>query len=410
MRFLMFLSQFWRDMKSQKLRTFMTIFGIIWGTAAIVLLLAFGVGLERQMLKGWHGVGEGIIITWGQITSKPYQGLPKGRQLSFRPEDAFLLKQEISQIQYVCPEYNRGGFEFKHGENTYNARIRGIYPDYSTARNIVPQRGGRFIDPLDIEQKRRTVLLGNRLKEELFKDEPAVGKYVYISNVPFLVVGVMVPKAQNSNFGGSDRWTACIPATTFSSLFGYKYLSYIIIKGNDPRQNKIIRKKMFQILGKKFKFDPEDEEAVGLFDLTDFDKFFTYFTIGFKVFMGIVGAFTLIVGGIGVSNIMNVVVEERTKEIGIKMALGAKKRFVLSQFIFETLLITFIGGFIGFSISYGITKIIPLEQVEEYIGMPTVSLGVGITAIVLLGTIGFIAGYAPARRAANLNPVEALRK
>jgi putative ABC transport system permease protein len=410
MRFLMFLSQFWRDMKSQKLRTFMTIFGIIWGTAAIVLLLAFGVGLERQMLKSWHGFGEGIIVTWAQITSKTYQGLPKGRRLSFRPEDAFLLKQEISQIKYVCPEYNRGGFEFKYGNNTYNARIRGIYPDYSPTRNIIPQRGGRFIDRLDIEQKRRTVLLGNRLKEELFEDEPAVGKYVNINNVPFLIVGVMVPKQQNSNWGGSDRWTACMPATTFSSLFGYRYLSYIIIQGKDPRQNKIIRKKIYQVFGKKFKFDPEDEDAIGLFDLTDFDKFFTYFTIGFKIFLGIVGAFTLIVGGIGVSNIMNVVVEERTKEIGIKMALGAKKRFILSQFIFETLLITFIGGFIGFGISYSITQVLPAEQIEEYVGIPTVSLGVAISAIILLGTIGFIAAYSPARRAANLNPVEALRK
>lgn len=410
MRFLMFLSQFLRDIKSQKLRTFLTIFGIIWGTMAIVLLLAFGVGLERQMIKSWHGFGEGIIVTWARLTSKPYKGLPKGRQLRFRPEDAFLLKQEISQIKYACAEYNRGGFEFKYKNNTYNARLRGVYPEYSPTRNIIPQRGGRFIDPIDIQKKRRTVLLGNRLKEELFKDEPAVGKYVHINNVPFLVVGVMVPKQQNSNWGGSDRWTACVPATTMSSLFGYRYLSYIIIQGKDPRMNKTIRKRMFQVFSKRFKFDPDDEEAVGLFDLTDFDKFFVYFTIGFKIFMGIVGTFTLIVGGIGVSNIMNVVVEDRTKEIGIKMALGARKSFVLSQFIFETLLITFIGGFIGFSISYGITQIIPLEQLEEYIGIPTVSLGVGITAILLLGIIGFIAGYAPARRAANLNPVEALRK
>ena len=410
MRFLMFISQFWRDMKSQKLRTFMTIFGIIWGTAAIVLLLAFGVGLQRQMLKSWHGFGEGIIVTWARITSKPYQGLSKGRQLRFRPEDAFLLKQEISQIKYVCPEYNRGGFEFKYKNNTYNARIRGIYPDYGPTRNIIPQQGGRFIDPIDIQKKRRTVLLGNKLKEELFKDEPAEGKYVYINSVPFMVVGVMVPKQQNSNWGGSDRWTACMPATTFSSLFGYRYLSYIIIQGKDPRLNKIIRKKIFQVLGKRFRFDPEDEEAIGLFDLTDFDKLFLYFTVGFKVFMGLVGAFTLIVGGIGVSNIMNVVVEERTKEIGIKMALGARKRFILSQFIFETLLITLIGGVIGFAISYGITQALPAEKIEEYVGIPMVSLGVGITAIVLLGIIGFIAGFAPARRAANLNPVEALRQ
>ncbi len=409
MKSLMFLSQFFRDIRAQKLRTFLTIFGITWGTIAVVLLLGFGVGLGRQMKKSFHGMGEGLIILWPGRTSVPYEGLNKGRRLSFREDDAFLLEREISRIKHISPEYARGSVQLKSEKNTYSVYLRGVYPVYGEMRNTIPERGGRFLDPLDIEHKKRSIFLGSTVKQELFGDEPAVGRLVTLNSVPFQVVGVLIGKTQNSSYGSRDETAAFIPATTFAALFGHKYINNMVIQGKDPRQNEGLQKDILRVLAKKYRFHPDDEEAIGIWDMSEGEKLFTAFQLGFNIFLGIVGAFTLIVGGIGVSNIMNVVVEERTKEVGLKMAVGAKKRFVLSQFLFETHLITLIGGAIGLAISYGIINFFPNTGIEEEIGRPTFSWEVAVVTVTLLGLIGFVSGFAPARRASNLDPVEALR-
>jgi putative ABC transport system permease protein len=409
MKSFMFLSQFIRDMRSQKLRTFLTIFGIIWGTISVVLLLGFGVGVGRQMSENYHGLGEGIIILWPARTSMAYQGLSKGRALRFREEDAFLVKQEIPQIKAISPEYSRYGVKLKHEKNTYSAQIQGIYPGYEDMRNVIPERGGRFINEVDIKLRRRIIFIGYKIKEELFKDEPAVGNYVFVNSVPFQIVGILIKKTQNSTYGNPDDSIGFIPATTFSSFFGYKYISNMVMQAHDSSQNELIKKRLLQVLGKKYKFNPEDTEALSFWDTMEGERITNAIMVGFNIFLGIIGAFTLTVGGIGVSNIMNVVVEERTKEIGLKMALGAKKGFVLAQFLFETLLVTLIGGAIGLAVSYGIIVIFPAGKIEEYIGRPTLSLDVALVTVALLGFIGFISGFGPARRAANLNPVEAIR-
>lgn len=409
MKSFMFLSQFLRDMRSQKTRTFLTIFGITWGTISVVLLLAFGVGMEKQMDKNMHGLGEGIMIIWPGRTSVPYEGLSKGRPLRFREEDAFLVEQEISQIKYSCPEYTGWGIKLKYGKNAYSCVMKGIYPVYSDIRNVIPQRGGRFINDTDINQKRRVIFIGFSIKEELFKDEESVGKYVHVNGVPFQVIGVLIEKTQNSSYNSRDEYAAFIPGTTFASFFGNKYISNFVIQAYDPFKNDYIQERILQVLGKKYKFHPEDTEALAVWDTMEGEKITHSIMIGFNLFMGIVGAFTLIVGSIGVSNIMNVVVEERTKEIGLKMALGAKKRFILAQFLFETLLITLVGGGFGIAFSYIIVSAFPATGIEEFIGKPTFSFTIGLITAVLLGFIGLISGWGPARRASNLHPVEALR-
>jgi len=375
----------------------------------VVLLLAFGKGLHAQNQKSMHGLGESIVILWGGRTSKPYMGFGRGRWIGLREQDANLLKKEIRGVGAVSPEYSRWSTHIKYKNNAVTQNMVGIYPGFEEMRNIYAEMGGRFINKIDLEKRKRVIFIGNELKEDLFGKDGAIGKYIIIDNVPFLVIGVMREKPQDSSYSGRDENKAFIPATTFAAMYGYKYLSNIIFKPKDAKQSELVKNQVYQVLGKKYKFDPEDKEALKMWDTTEMEKFLTYFFLAFRVFLVVIGTFTLIVGGIGVSNIMHVVVEERTKEIGIKMSLGAKKGHVLLQFIFETLVITSIGGTIGFLFSWMVVKIFPLFNLEEYMGTPQITLPGALIAVGVLGLVGLISGYSPARRAANLNPVQALK-
>ena len=406
---LMYMNQFLRDMRSQKLRTLLTLFGIMWGTAAVVLLLAFGKGLHAQNQKAMHGLGESIVILWGGRTSQPFEGFGKGRRIPLREEDAQFLKREIKEMWGASPEYSRWSTHIKYKDNAVTQNMIGIYPVFGEMRNIVSEMGGRFINRIDLEHKRRVVFIGDQLKKDLFGEEEAIGKYIIIDNVPFLVVGVMKEKEQDSSYSGRDENKAFIPATTFAAMYGHRYVNDIIFKPEDPRQTELVKEKVYQVLGKKYKFDPTDKEALSMWDTTEMAKFLTYFFLAFRIFLVAIGTATLIVGGIGVSNIMHVVVEERTKEVGIKMSLGAKKAHVVVQFIFETFVITFVGGTVGFLFSLAVVKLFPVFKLEEYVGTPEVTYSTALIAVVILGLVGLISGYFPARRAANLNPVQALK-
>ncbi|UCB52140.1 MAG: ABC transporter permease [Candidatus Zixiibacteriota bacterium] len=409
MQVVMYISQFLRDMRSQKLRTLLTLFGIIWGTAAVVLLMAIGKGIHAENQRQMHGLGEGIVILWGGRTSQPFEGFGKGRRIPLREEDAHLLKREIREMWGVSPEYSRWSTHMKYKDNAVTQNMVGIYPIFGEMRNIIPEMGGRFINRIDLEQKKRVVFIGDQLKKDLFGEEEAIGKYIIIDNVPFLVVGVLKEKEQDSSYSGRDENKAFVPASTFAAMYGYRYVNDMIFKPTDPRQTELVKEKVYQVLGKKYKFDPADKEALSMWDTTEMAKFLTYFFLAFRIFLVAIGTATLIVGGIGVSNIMHVVVEERTKEVGIKMSLGAKKAHVLLQFIFETFVITFVGGTVGFLFSVGVIKLFPVFGLEEYLGTPQITYTTALIAVGILGLVGLISGYFPARRAANLNPVQALK-
>jgi putative ABC transport system permease protein len=409
MRILVTLRQFIEDLRIQRLRTTLTILGITWGTVAVVVLLAFGVGFEVQTRKNMHGIGDGIIIMFGGRTTKPFQGFPEGRYIRFREDDVFLLQREIPEITEISPEYSNRNTPVRRGTSSATPNITGIYPIYGEMRNIIPEPGGRFINALDLKLRRRVAVLGDELKKLLFGEEDAVGKQVFVGQVPFLVVGVMRHKTQNASYNARDQDRIFIPASTHRSIFGDKRLANIIYRVSDAELADDVEKRVYEILGRRYRFDPTDEDALMIWDTNMFNKFVKYFFIGFNLFMGIVGSFTLTVGGIGVANIMYVVVRERTREIGIKRSVGARKHDILLQFFSETFLIVGIGAALGFALSLAIVKLLGMIPIQEYVGRPTISLTVAAATMLLLAAIAFLAGLFPAKRAANLDPVECLR-
>jgi putative ABC transport system permease protein len=261
---------------------------------------------------------------------------------------------------------------------------------------------------VDVDRRRRVVFLGDKLKTDLFGESDALGKTVMIDNIPFLVIGVMEKKAQDSSYSGRDQDKAFIPGTTFQGLFTERYVDNFIFQAKEPGQVPEVTRKVYDVLARRKNFDPKDKEAIGMWDTTEAEKFFAVFFGTFRAFLGIIGSFTLLVGGIGVSNIMYVVVEERTREIGVKLAVGAKPAFILQQFLLETLTLTAIGGALGFAITLGVMAVFP-ASLDEYVGTPEASPIVILTTTALLGVIGFVAGYFPARRASLLDPVVALK-
>ncbi len=402
-----FLRQMLQDVRHQKLRTLLTLLGITWGTVSVSLLVAFGEGLEQRIRANQRGLGENIVIAWPSRTSLPYQGLGKGRRIRISEDDLEALRREIPEASFAG-EYEREGTALRRQRVRINPEISANGPLFAAMRNIFPASGGRYVNDLDVDRRRRVIFLGDKLAKDLFGEEQAVGKTLMVDNVPFLVVGVMEAKAQDSSYSGRDEGKAFVPDTTFKALFSERYVSNFIFKAREAELTPVVTRRVYEVLARRHKFDPLDKEAVGMWDTTENEKFFAVFFGVFRAFLGIVGSFTLIVGGIGVSNIMYVVIEERTREIGVKLAVGAKPGFILTQFLLETLTLTAVGGLLGFLITLGVIGVFP-AQLDEYVGTPQASPLVIATTAALLGLIGLLAGWFPARRASQLDPVVALK-
>lgn len=402
------LKQFFNDLRRQKLRSSLTMFGVFWGTCSIVLLFAFGQGMQEAQLKSQNGIGEAIAIIWGGITAKEFKGLPAGRRINPTEDDVRLLKRSAQTIGLISPEFNRSAM-IKYGKQVTRRTLIGVWPEFGLMRNVIPDYGSRFINDRDQSERRRVIFIGDLMAKDMFGDSTAVGKRVLVNGTPFTVIGVMKEKKQDSSYNGRDNRKAFIPATTFQSMFSRRYVSNIVMQAKPEFSMFQAKRELYEILGAKYKFDPNDREALSIWDTTEGFEFLKNFFSTFKWFLVGIGISTLITGGIGVSNIMNVVLEERTKEIGIKMALGARKGMIISQFMFETLMITSVGGLLGFGFATLIVLLIPSLGLDDFIGTPTVNIVTGILITCLLGVVGFLAGIFLARRAANLQPVQALK-
>ena len=404
---------FWKDLLRQKKRFFLTSMAIAWGTISMVLFLSFGEGLKRGMQQGLRGLGEGIVIMGGRSTSKPFKGLGTGRRIRLTVEDMDLLQQRIPEISRISAEFQAWNKTFTLKEATATSRVSGVFPDFGEMRTHFPAKGGRFINESDIKEKRRVIFLGNELKENLFGKAEAVGKTITIDRIPFLVVGVLEEKLQTNMYSGPDAMNGVIPATTFASLYGVRYVNRLIYKPRKREDSEFIKDRVRKILGAKYQFDPEDTRALWVWDTIEQERITYAITLGIQLFLGLIGAITLFIAGGGVANMMYFVVRQRTREIGVKMALGAKKRNILFPFILESVIITMMGGGFGIPVCSLLIKVYTLLPMEEFVlqilGIPTISWNIAFGTVLILGILGLVAGFFPARKAASINPMEALR-
>jgi putative ABC transport system permease protein len=410
------LALVWRlfraDLDHQRKRIVLTVLAIAWGTLSIVLLLSFGEGLKRSFYKGARGMGEGTAVVWPGATTRAYMGLPSGRPVPIKEEDPALLRSRIPEIGLLSVEYAKY-VPVTAGTKSLNIRVRGVDPEFGEMRNIYPQAGGRFLDERDMIEKRRVVVLGEGLANDLFGTEDVVGKTVQINQSAFLIVGVAQKKIQMGMYNGPDKNQASIPAPTFKAAYTGEKIANLVYRPVSLDLGDTAKAQVYRVMGAKYHFDPDDTRAIGIWDTREMQRINDNVALGIQIFLGIIGGLTLFVGGMGVANIMYAVVKERTREIGVKMALGAKQRQVMLPFVFEALLMTVLGGILGTAVSLGLIAIIaalPLKgEAFEFMGRPTFSPAIATATAMVLGTIGSLAGFFPAKRASSVNPAVSLR-
>lgn len=408
------LSLFSTASQLQKKRAMLTIASIAWGTVAILLLLAFGEGLKRQMDKNRRAMGENISVLWPGETTKAYRGLPPGRPIRPRVDDLEFIRGRMPELKSVIGEVVSWRTAVQYERKTINSRVNGVNWEYGDARKHYPVAGGRWLTPEDEVQRRRVAFLGDEMATDLFGKVDPVGKTILINGAPYTVIGVMQHKTQMGSYQGPDAQHACIPISTARAQFGRDRLNNMLIETYKPEDMLPALKKFNDIMGPKLGYDPTDDRAFGTWDTVKSAKVNRMITGGIQMFLGIVGALTLLIGGVGVANIMFAVIKERTREIGVKMALGAKARWIIWPFVLEALVYTFIGGALGIIIAtlfVAAATYLPVEsnRVMSFLGRPTLSPQIGIATSAILGVIGLMAGYFPARRAARIDPASTLR-
>ena len=404
-------------LNANKFRTLLTAFGVFWGIAILVLLLALTNGLKNGVTADFGNFATNSMFMWTQGTSKPYKGLPKGRYFNYKIDDVAAIKSQIPNIKYVSPRNQLGGFRGANnvirGTKTGAFEIYGDYPEYIKQQPMDILQG-RFISYSDIQTKRKICVIGTGVVKGLYdKDEDILGTYIKINGVNFMVVGTF----KMSNSQGDDEQDAStiyIPFTTFGQAFNRgDNVGWMAITAEDDVTITSIKHQVFDLMKFRHKVDPTDERAIGHFDLSEqFERINGLFTI-LSIVGYFVGALVLMSGIIGISNIMLIVVKERTKEIGVRRALGASPWTIKSQILQESLILTILSGMVGISFAalviWVMNTILDNAGEVDNFANPSVSMQVVFTALIILVVSGVLAGLIPANSATKMKPVDALR-
>jgi putative ABC transport system permease protein len=400
-------------------RTLLTAFGVFWGIFILVILLAASNGLENGVKKGFDGIATNTMFMWTQTTSKAYKGLPKTRKYDFKNNDVDALKQKFPDLLYVSPRNQLG--DFNGVSNVIRGTKTGAYTIYGDYPELVKQEQmdiikGRFVNQQDILSRRKVAIIGNGVITELYKNaEEVIGTYIKINGINFMVVGVYKSKGNNNGNAESAQKNIFIPFTTFQQAFNFgDTVGWMALTANDDASITELKPGILAFMRDRHSIHPDDERAVGNFDLfKEFQKVQDLFMV-LKFIAYFVGTLVLLSGIIGISNIMLIVVKERTKEIGIRRALGATPGAIRSQILLEAISLTIIAGMFGIAVATGLIAILNMILASMPTdGMmfinPSVDLVVVFIALLILVGSGLLAGFIPAQTAINVKPVDALR-
>lgn len=400
-------------------RTILTAFGVFWGIFILVILLAAGNGLENGVKKGFDGIATNTMFMWSQTASKPYKGLPANRKFNFKNADVAALKENFPDLLYVSPRNQLGGFEGANnvvrGTKTAAYTIYGDYPELINQEPMdIPK--GRFLNQQDITLKRKVAVIGQGVIKELYTPvEEVIGTYIKIDGVNFMIVGVYKSKSNNRGGGEEEQKKIFIPFTTFQQAFNFgDTVGWMALTANDGASITDLKPKILEFMKGRHSINPADDRAIGNFDLyAEFSKVQSLFAI-LRFIAYFVGTLVLLSGVIGISNIMLIVVKERTKEIGIRRALGATPGAIRTQILTEAIFLTIMAGMFGIALATGVLWVLnfvldSMPSDDMMFANPSVDLAVVFFALLILIGSGLLAGFIPAQTAIRVKPVDALR-
>ena len=403
-----------RTLWAHKLRAFLTMFGIAWGIVSIVLMVAAGEGLREGQEQQAKTLGKDVMIVFHGRTSLQAGGLHAGRLVHWEDQDVPVVQSEGIDCQYAIPELEQNDVLTHSNFNNASFTVTGSYPEFADIRSLNVGLG-RFYDWSDMREARRVAFLGTDAAKQLFPGRDPVGENIYLDDFPFVVIGVMTTKKQDSSYDGWDVNKVFVPFTAMRRDFPDKppgtptTFDQLLVTPRSVEQHEACKHEVRVALARMHRYDPNDKEACPIWDTVKEAQAFRQMTDGMKYFLGAVGVVTLLLGGIGVMNVMLVAVRERTREIGVRKAIGAPAGTILRQFFIEALIIALLSGGIGLGVAFGLCALVDLLPMPDFFAGLIPDWTSGLTAAGLLGAIAVGAALYPARRAASVDPIEALR-